>query len=145
MRQAADLPRVGCGAAILRDGKLLLIRRSKAPEAGCWGLPGGKIDPFETVQAAVRREILEELGVELIGEQLLCVVDQIDSARGEHWVAPVYVARDFTGEPRICEPEKHSDLGWFALDSLPQPLTRSAEAAADHLSLGENVEVRAAP
>jgi ADP-ribose pyrophosphatase YjhB (NUDIX family) len=133
MQQTTDLPRAGCGAAILRDGKLLLIRRLKAPEAGCWGLPGGKIDPFETVQAAVRREVLEELGIELIGEQLLCVADQIERERREHWIAPVFLARAFIGEPRICEPEKHSALGWFALDSLPQPLTRSATTAADHL------------
>lgn len=133
MGEALNLPRVGCGAAILRDGKLLLIRRAKAPEAGCWGLPGGKVDPFETVRNAVRREVLEELGIEIVGERLLCVVDQIDEAQGDHWVAPVFLAREFKGEPALLEPEKHTGLGWFALDDLPRPLTISAETAARHL------------
>ena len=96
-------------------------------------LPGGKIDPFETVQAALRREIAEELGVELVGEHLLCVADFFDPARGAHWVAPVYLVREVLGEPRNCEPEKHSDMGWFPLDDLPAPLTRGAAAAARQL------------
>lgn len=127
-------PRVGCGAAILREGKLLLIRRINPPEAGCWGLPGGKVDPFETVGDALAREIAEELGVELIDPRLLCVVDHIDTAEGQHWVAPTYVSKNFRGDPEILEPEKHSDLGWFPLSALPVPLTQSAAAAARALS-----------
>jgi ADP-ribose pyrophosphatase YjhB (NUDIX family) len=56
-------PRVGCGAAIMRDGKLLLIQRRREPEAGHWGLPGGKVDLYETMAAAAEREIFEELGL----------------------------------------------------------------------------------
>jgi 8-oxo-dGTP diphosphatase len=133
MAAALTLPRVGCGAAILRDGKLLLIKRAKPPEAGCWGLPGGKVDPFEAVQAAVRREIAEELGLELVGERLLCVVDQIDRDGGDHWVSPVFLAEAFAGEPANLEPEKHTALGWFALDALPSPLTVSAQTAVQVL------------
>jgi len=128
-----SLPRVGVGAAILRDGRLLLIRRVNPPEAGCWGLPGGKVDPFEPVQAAARREVSEELGVELVGERLLCVVDQIDEAGRDHWVAPVFLAEDLRGEPSIREPDKHSGLGWFELDRLPSPLTEAARTAVRRL------------
>lgn len=131
--EADVLPRVGVGAAILQEGRLLLIRRLRPPEAGCWGLPGGKVDPFEGVQSAVRREIAEEIGVELLGERLLCVVDQIDRAAGDHWVAPVFVAHAFAGEPKLLEPEKHSAFDWFALDGLPSPLTQSAKTAAQCL------------
>jgi 8-oxo-dGTP diphosphatase len=133
----AALPRVGCGAAIVRDGRILLIRRAREPEAGCWSLPGGKVDPFETVQAAARREVVEELGIELVGERLLCVVDMIDQEHGEHWVAPVYVADRFVGEPRIMEPLKHTGLDWFALNALPHPLATSAEMAARMLRRDE--------
>ena len=126
-------PRLGCGAAILQQGKLLLIKRRRAPEADHWGLPGGKVDLLETVEHAVGREINEELGIRLGDLELLCVVDLIDADGPEHWVAPVYLATQFEGTPHLVEPEKHSDFGWFALDALPEPLTESTRVAARHL------------
>ena len=63
-------PRVGCGGAILRDSKLLLVKR--LPETNHRGLPGGKVDWLEPVAAAVARgEIAEELGL-AIRPQRLC-------------------------------------------------------------------------
>ncbi len=73
--ESRNEPRVGCGVAILRDDALLLIRRARPPEAGCWSLPGGKIDLGERTEDAARREILEEVGLRLGDLQLLCVVD----------------------------------------------------------------------
>ncbi|MCT7919676.1 NUDIX domain-containing protein [Burkholderia pseudomallei] len=69
--QHTEQPRVGCGAAIVRDGRILLIKRKRAPEAGCWGLPGGKVDWLEPVERAVCREIEEELGIALERATLL--------------------------------------------------------------------------
>ncbi|POA54807.1 MULTISPECIES: NUDIX hydrolase [unclassified Pseudomonas] len=122
-------PRPGCGAAIVRDGRLLLVKRLRDPEAGHWGLPGGKVDWLEPVEQAMRREILEELGLTLQGVSLLCVVDQIDPQRGEHWVAPVYLASAPAMAPCNLEPHKHSEIAWFELDRLPQPLTQATRTA----------------
>ncbi len=117
-------PEVGCGAAI-RDGegRLLLIQRLKEPEAGCWGLPGGKVDLGEAVEKAVAREIEEELGIRVAIERLACVTEMIDAGDGRHWVSPVYEARIRSGEPELREPEKHGGWGWFALSDLPEALT----------------------
>jgi ADP-ribose pyrophosphatase YjhB (NUDIX family) len=122
-------PRVGCGAAILRDGRLLLVQRRRDPEAGHWGLPGGKIDLFETIAAAIEREIAEEVGLKIEARNLLCMVDQIDEANGTHWVAPVYLVQDVQGDPQVLEPDALAGCGWFALDNLPAPLTTSTHAA----------------
>lgn len=127
-------PRVGCGAAILRDDKLLLVQRRREPEAGHWGLPGGKVDLFETMAAAAEREIFEELGLTIVARDLLCLTDQIDTARGTHWVAPVYLVEDAQGDPIVREPEALAACGWFALDDLPAPLTASTKAALAELS-----------
>jgi 8-oxo-dGTP diphosphatase len=118
-------PRLGCGAAIVVDGRILLVRRLNNPEAGCWGLPGGKVDLYEAVVSAVEREIREELGIDIKPDRLLCLVDQIDRSKGEHWFAPVFLVTGFTGEPRIVEPDKHDGLAWFPLDAMPDALTRS--------------------
>jgi len=88
------------------------------------------VDWLEPVEQAVRREVEEELAIRLTSLSLLCVVDQIDAQRGEHWLAPVYLADTFDGEVRNVEPEKHSDIGWFALDDLPEPLTIATRRAA---------------
>lgn len=126
-------PRVGCGAAIIQDGNLLLVRRRRNPEAGCWGLPGGKVDPFESVAAAVTREIREELGISIEPSLLLCVVDQIDRQAGQHWVAPVYLIERYDGTPSVLEPQALSAMRWFDLDNLPEPLTEATRQAASAL------------
>jgi len=131
--RSSDGPRVGCGVAVLQDGKLLLIRRARAPEAGCWSLPGGKVELWEGTEAAARREIAEELGIKLGALELLRVVDLVAPGEGVHWVSPVFLATAFEGEPALLESEKHAGLGWFPLDALPRPLARSAVEAAEAL------------
>ena len=123
-------PRLGVGAFILDDyERLLLVQRRREPEAGHWGLPGGKVDFGETVEAAVAREIEEELGVAIRLDGLLCLVDQIDAAAGTHWVAPVYRAVIASGTPVNREPAALAGIGWFALDALPEPLTLATRVA----------------
>lgn len=126
-------PEAGCGAAIRDDtGRLLLIQRLREPEAGAWGLPGGKIDFGEPAMETARREIAEELGIEIEILGLACIAETIDRGDGRHWIAPVYEARLKSGEPRILEPEKHGGWGWFETSALPAPLT---EAAVSYLSV----------
>lgn len=122
-------PRSGCGAAIVVAGRILLLQRLREPESGCWGIPGGKVELFETVEQAARREIREELGIGLGPLRLLALTDQIDAERGAHWISPVLLATAVEGEPRNLEPAKHAAIGWFALDDLPHPLTASTRAA----------------
>ncbi|WP_347057844.1 NUDIX domain-containing protein [Blastococcus sp. HT6-30] len=62
---AAEPPVVPCVGAIVHDpaGRLLLVRRRNAPGRGLWSVPGGRVEPGETVAAAVEREVLEETGL----------------------------------------------------------------------------------
>jgi 8-oxo-dGTP diphosphatase len=122
-------PRVGCGAAVISEGRILLLKRKTEPESGCWGITGGKIDLFERAADAARREAEEEAGIRVSSCEWLCFVDQIDLVAGSHWVAPVYLVSAFEGTPRLMEPDKHEALAWFDLDKLPEPLTIAAGAA----------------
>lgn len=122
-------PRAGVGAALIRDGRILLVQRLKAPEALHWGLVGGKIDWMEAVETAVVREVAEEVGVTIRDLRLLCMAELVEPDTGEHWIAPVYLAGAFDGEPYNVEPETHGGVVWFPLDALPAPLTRAAQAA----------------
>jgi ADP-ribose pyrophosphatase YjhB (NUDIX family) len=125
---------VGCGAAIVVDGRLLLIQRRHPPEALHWGLPGGKVEWLEPVATAVAREVMEELGIIIRPGRLLCLTDQIDTAAGTHWLAPVYLVENYEGTPRVMEPDKHVAIGWFRLDELPEPLTLGTRLALPFLT-----------
>jgi 8-oxo-dGTP diphosphatase len=58
-------PRVGSAVIVCDGPRVLLGRRGKQPEFGKWVLPGGKISPFEKIDDAARREVLEETGLEV--------------------------------------------------------------------------------
>lgn len=58
-------PSIPCVGAIVRDdtGRLLMIRRGQEPALGAWSLPGGRVEPGETDEQAVAREVAEETGL----------------------------------------------------------------------------------
>lgn len=128
-----DVPGLGCGLAILREGKLLLYRRRNAPEAGCWSIVGGKVDHMERAIDSARREAQEESGLSVGAIELLCISEQIIEDERQHWLSLIYVTEDFAGEARVMEPEKLPEFGWFPLDALPTPLSRFAADAVKAL------------
>lgn len=124
-----DMPGLGCGLAILREGRLLLYRRLRAPEAGAWNIVGGKVDHMERTIDSARREAEEETGLAIGAVELLCFSEQIFAEERQHWLSLIYVTEDFSGEPCVMEPEKLPEFGWFPLDALPSPLSRFASDA----------------
>ena len=78
---------VAVGAVALRDdGALLLVRRAKAPALGRWSLPGGRVDWGETLLDALRREVAEETGLEVVPGELAGLVERIHLDEGFHYV-----------------------------------------------------------
>ena len=132
-----SFPGVGAGLAVVRDGKVLLYKRRKAPEAGSWNILGGKVDHMEPAINAAAREAEEESGLQIRGLKLLCHAEKIIAEDAQHWISLIYVSTDFTGEPRMVEPDKFFDFGWFAPDALPQPLSRFATDAIAALDAGD--------
>jgi ADP-ribose pyrophosphatase YjhB (NUDIX family) len=129
IKPGLNFPGVGVGLAILREGRLLLCRRMKAPEAGYWSIPGGKVDHLEPSLAAARREAEEETGLTIGKVEFLCHSEYIDPEDRHHWVSLIFVTRDTQGEPALTEPDKLSDIGWFDPDALPEPLSAFAKDA----------------
>jgi ADP-ribose pyrophosphatase YjhB (NUDIX family) len=129
-RPGIDFPGVGCGLVIVReDGRVLMLRRLKAPEAGFWSIAGGKVDPMEPAADAARREAEEETGLTIGSVDFLLAVEGIIPQDRQHWLSMIYVTRDFTGEPYLTEPDKLSDIGWFDPKDPPRPLSVFAEKA----------------
>jgi len=100
------------GAAIIRDGRVLACRRTSPPDAaGRWELPGGKVEAGESPDAALVREVREELGCEL------AVTTWLDEEApiGESYVLRVAVCSLVAGEP---VPAEHDAVRWLAVDEL---------------------------
>lgn len=80
-REYPDLPLVGIGAVVVREGRVLLVRRAKPPRRGEWSLPGGLQKLGETVFDAIRREVMEEAGILV---QPMTIVDVVDLIERDH-------------------------------------------------------------
>lgn len=104
--------RVVVGAAIVREGRLLAQQRSYPAEAaGLWELPGGRVEPGESDVDAVRRECLEELGIEVTPT----VAVGPDVVLRDDLVLRVYGATLDEGEPH---PHDHQAVAWLTEGTL---------------------------
>lgn len=116
---------LGVGAVIFNQkNKILLIKRSKKlandrTTAGMWSIPGGQVEFGERITDAIRREVKEELGVEITIEKLIGHWDQILKKSGIHWHSVSFLCRISKGMPVVREPEKFSQLKWFSLEKIP--------------------------
>jgi len=123
-------PRVGVGVLLVDEhGRVLLTLRKLPPEAGCWSIVGGKLDYLEILQECAVREAREEVGLHVSIEALLCVTDHLLPQESQHWVSPAYLGRVLKGEAKNCEPQKTSQVSWFAIADLPANLTMTARNA----------------
>ena len=102
------------GAAIVRDGRVLAARRTSPPEAaGRWELPGGKVEPGESPDEALVREVAEELGCTV---EVTAWLPGSVGIGGRHKLT-VAVCALVAGEP---DPREHDEIRWLAADELGQ-------------------------
>ena len=88
---------------------------------------------MESAADAARREAEEESGLRIHSARFLCLSEQLIEADRQHWISLIYVTDDFSGEPQLTEPDKLSEIGWYPLDDLPQPLSLFAQDAVKAL------------
>lgn len=111
-------------AAALADGegRVLLQRRAAGRAmAGLWEFPGGKVEPGERPEAALVRELEEELGIEVAVGALAPAAFASADNDGRHMLLLLYLCRDWRGEPRALDA---SELAWVRpadMAALPMP------------------------
>ena len=127
MKPGLDYIGVSVGALIFNDkNQVLLTKRSQQAknERGCWEAPGGVVNFGETLEAAIRREMKEELGVEIEILKQHPAKNHLLPEEKQHWDASLFEAKHKSGEkPKILELEKCDAISWFDLDKLPSPLS----------------------
>lgn len=114
-REYPEQPIAAVGAVIKKNRRVLLIKRRFEPSRGKWSIPGGLVELGEPVKDAVKREILEEVGLEIRLIKLIDVVDNItrdkDGRIRFHYILSDYLASPVRGVPRGNE--EVLELGWF--------------------------------
>ena len=100
-------PFLAASAAIVRDGKVLVVRRARKPALNLYTMPGGVVEAGETLFEAVKREVREETSLEiepvaLAGHREAIVRDK-DGKVERHFVILCFAARWLSGEPVLNE------------------------------------------
>lgn len=120
-REFPDRPFVGIGAIIIRDDRVVLVKRAHPPIQGQWSIPGGVLEVGELVRDAAAREAREETGLTVEPGELLGVYDRVLRDR-EQRVQYHYVLIDFLCHPLGGELQAASDAAevrWFGMEELP--------------------------
>jgi 8-oxo-dGTP diphosphatase len=115
-----DAPRVAVGAVVIEEGKILLVKRDKAPQKGKWAIPGGSVNTGETLQTAAEREIREETGLRIEAKEPVHTFDLIEKdVEGKvlfHYVIVDLFADYVSGNIRPSDDV--SDAGWFGPEGI---------------------------
>lgn len=120
-RDYPERPIIGVGAVIVEGGRALLVRRNTEPLRGEWSVPGGVLELGEKLREGVRREALEETGVEVEAGEVLDVFDSIfTDSLGQtqyHYVLIDYLCRPVRGQAQAGSDV--SDVRWVSMEALP--------------------------
>ena len=121
-RRYPEHPLLGVGALIFEGGRILLAQRGKAPLMGQWSLPGGLVETGESLENAVRREVLEETGLEVKPLGVLEIFERImRDTRGRaeyHYVLADYVCRVVGGKLKAGDDVSRAE--WARRSELDQ-------------------------
>lgn len=122
-----NYPRAGIAIWLLNDkNEVLMMKRQGSHGAGTWAPPGGKLEMGESIHDCLKRETKEEVDVEIGDIEFIGVTNDIFS-QDKHYITVFYKSLNWSGEPKIMEPDKCAEIGWFNVHNLPQPLFLSIE------------------
>jgi 8-oxo-dGTP diphosphatase len=110
-------PQLAVSAAIFRAGRILLVRRARAPAEGFYSLPGGRVEFGESLHAAVHREVAEETALKIEIIDLAGYREALPATTGGgHYLIMSFAARWIAGDPVLND--ELDDFRWLAPDGL---------------------------
>ena len=119
-RRYPERPVPGVGALIIEDDRILLVERGQEPLKGWWSLPGGAVETGERLEAALRREVREETGLEV---EIVCLIEIFErimpdeAGRPEyHYILMDYLCRPAGGT--LCAADDADKVAWFTEPEL---------------------------
>jgi 8-oxo-dGTP diphosphatase len=118
--QLLESPQVAVGAIVVKDEKILLVKRNKAPHKDLWAIPGGSVEIGETLPEATEREVHEETGLNIKAKEPVYTFDLIErdesGAVRFHYVIVDLSAEYVSGD--LHPADDALDARWFAPQDL---------------------------
>ena len=136
MSSRESRPLVGVGVIIIKEGKILLAERKGSHGQNTWASAGGHLEFGESLEECARREVLEEFGIHIERMTFLCVSNII--AYDRHYVDFEFLGDISIQMPEIQEKDFFTNLQWFSLAELPNPLFEPVRIAIDSLLTGQS-------
>ena len=114
--------RISCGALVLRDGRILLVRHYQPGQHDFWVAPGGGVEGNEQLAAAAERETFEEAGIRVVATRLAYIDEGWNAEQRilKFWFLADYVSGELDVAGNPADGERIVEAGWFALDALPE-------------------------
>lgn len=130
------------GTIVQVDGKTLLLKR--LPH-GLWEMPGGHLEPGETLAECAARELLEETGLRATEMTFLCVNDHVVPAVKKQFIGANFLVTQVEGFADFLDKEEHSAVEWFDVAGIDLMLWRGdiTSYTADVLKCLRNQQSRA--
>jgi 8-oxo-dGTP diphosphatase len=125
----SSIQAIGVGGLIFDDAdRVLLVCRKHPPQAGLWHIPGGRLEPGETLAECCRREVFEETGIEVTPSKIVAVADR--NIEGFHYIIIDFLAQMTATSLREPYPSSDAaDACWVCPDALNEyPLVTGLEA-----------------
>ncbi|HKW17106.1 MAG TPA: NUDIX hydrolase [Terriglobales bacterium] len=119
-REYPKQPLIGVGAVIVEHGRVLLIKRGKAPLLGEWSIPGGMLELGETLRQGAEREALEETGLNIRATEMLGVFERIVPGQEKrtlyHYVLIDFLCERVSGDASASGDAE--DARWFTPEEV---------------------------
>lgn len=119
-----------CVIVVNNKNQILLGKRKNSFRSGMFGLPGGRLELEEMLDICAKRELQEETTILANRLEYLGVIRELQE-KEYNFIHFVFACTEFSGTPKVAEPEKCEDWNWYSLDVLPRPILPGHKAAID--------------
>lgn len=120
-------PKVGVGVFVIKDSKILMLKRKGAHGEGTWSIPGGHLEFGEDPEQTASREVLEETGVSIKNIRKGPYTNDIFEKEDKHYITLFMLSDYESGEAEVKEVDFSEAVEWRNSDNLPAPLFKPLE------------------